>query len=196
MRQIAEHAGVALGTLSLYARDKRDLALLLFNDCIASVSDAAEEAARQEEGFIDQLLAYFRVLNEFFMQDINISRAHLQLNYYRGGMHSEEYYSHRQRLFDFVEECVVNAQNNSVIATSITPSTAAKVFFFIYSASLRWFLATDKPDVETSISELRPLFELQMSGLAPHGESVPQKKSRRTGSFARRRGVRRVQELN
>ena len=32
LRQIAERAGVALGTLALYADDKRDMALMIFNE--------------------------------------------------------------------------------------------------------------------------------------------------------------------
>jgi AcrR family transcriptional regulator len=167
MRQISQHAGVALGTLSLYARDKRDLVLLLFNEHIPAISDAAEQAARRESDFIEQLLSYFRELNRFFLRNINISKIHLQLNYYKGGMHSDKYYAERQRLFDFVEECVKEAQRNEVISASKDPVLIAKLFFFTYSAALRWWLATDKPKLETSIDELRPLFELQMSGLHP-----------------------------
>ena len=82
-------------------------------------------------------------------------------------MHSDKYYAERQRLFDFVEECVKEAQRNEVISASKDPVLIAKLFFFTYSAALRWWLATDKPKLETSIDELRPLFELQMSGLHP-----------------------------
>ena len=167
MRDIAQYAGVALGTLSLYASDKRDLVLLIFNERIPQLSDAAERLASREAELIEKLLAYFRVLNQHFVANIGISRIHLQLNYYSRSMHSAEYDKNRQRLFNFVQDCVREAQQAGKISAGEDPALAARHLFFVYSASLRWWLASERPELETSMKELRPLFELLLRGLAP-----------------------------
>jgi len=111
-------------------------------------------------------------------------------------MHSDKYYTHRQRLFNFVEECVKEAQRNNVISVAKDPALVAKLFFFIYSASLRWWLATDKPKLATTIAELRPLFELQMSGLRPEDVStIPQKSLPSAGTRPRKKQTTSINQL-
>lgn len=165
LRQIAQEAQVALGTLSLYASDKRDLVLLIFNENIPKVIDRAEKAAEIEDDFLDKLIAYFRVFKEDFYENLMLSRIHMQLNYYSGSMHSAEYYANRQRLFDFIERAVQDAQADGTIDTSEDPAFIARHFFLVSSAALRWWIASEDPDLETGIDELRRLFKLQITGL-------------------------------
>src|SRR5262249_5958564 len=65
-RQIATRAGVALGTLFLYAANKRDLLFLAVNDELEDVALRATAVVRREATFLENLLTAFRLLYEFF----------------------------------------------------------------------------------------------------------------------------------
>src|SRR6516164_2562151 len=53
VRMIARRAGVAHGTVLLYARDKRDLVLLIFNHEIPRTLDRALKTAQEVDGLLD-----------------------------------------------------------------------------------------------------------------------------------------------
>ena len=181
LRQIARHARVALGTLSLYARDKRDLVLLIFNERIPAIHDRALATAAKEDNFLEKLVTFFRVLDEEFFGNLTLARIHLQLNYYSGGMHSAEYYANRQRVFDFVEQAVREGQKAGEISTTEDPAFVARHVFFVYSASLRWWIASENPDLDARINDLRRLFRLLIMGLAPGKGDRAKHKRRKAG---------------
>jgi AcrR family transcriptional regulator len=183
VRMIARRARVAHGTVLLYARDKRDLVLLIFNHEIPRTLDRALDTAQRVDGLLDKLAAYFGVLYEDFYDKLMLSRIHLQLNHYSAGMHSAEYYSHRKRVSDFLQDAVRQAQRSGEIAHNVDPAVAAKLFFFVQSAAVRWWIASEAPDLNVGINELRNLFALQISGLAPRGALA--RSSRRTRRVAR-----------
>ena len=167
VRMIARRAGVANGTISLYARDKRDLVLLVFNHEISRTLDRATAAAQKKRALLDKLIAYCGAMYEDFHANLAMSRIHLQLNHYATGMHSAEYYGRRRRVSDFLEAALREAQQTGEIAADMDPALVAKLLFFVYSASVRWWAASRSPDLKTGIRELRSLFALQLSGLGP-----------------------------
>ena len=77
-RQIAVKAGVALGTLFLYAANKRDLLFLVVNDDLEKVADRAVAAVRSDASLIENLIAVFRPLYEFFGKEPRLSRLTLR----------------------------------------------------------------------------------------------------------------------
>src|SRR5215467_2982206 len=76
-RQIAVRAGVALGTLFLYAANKRDLLFLVVNDELEDVAAKAAVAVRTDVTLVDNLLTAFRLLYEFFGREPDLSRLTL-----------------------------------------------------------------------------------------------------------------------
>src|SRR6266851_5521953 len=65
-REIAARAEVAYGTLFLYARDKRDLLMMLVNDDLDALSEPAFAAALRKGPLIEQLCAFFRPRFEYW----------------------------------------------------------------------------------------------------------------------------------
>ena len=45
------------------------------------------------------------------------------------------------------------------------PALVARYVFFVYSASLRWWIASPRPDPRAGIAELRKLLRLLVAGL-------------------------------
>jgi AcrR family transcriptional regulator len=168
MRQIAKRAHVGLGTLFNYAEDKRDLVFLIFNEELNAITDVALAATRAEQPLMDQLLAVFRVHYRWLSAKPALARILLQeLTFYSSGKQAVTFLGIRKRLIDGIEQLIVNAQKSGKIRTDENAAVIARHVFFVYSASLRWWIAAPQPDPERGIADLRRLLKLQFGGLSP-----------------------------
>jgi AcrR family transcriptional regulator len=166
MRQIAKRAHVGLGTLFNYAEDKRDLVFLIFNEELNAITDVALAAPRSDQRLVDQLLAVFRVHYRWLGSKPALARILLQeLTFYSSGKQASTFLGIRKRLIDGIEQLVHEAQQRGRITTREKPDVIARHIFFVYSASLRWWIAAPKPDPEKGIADLRRLLKLQFEGL-------------------------------
>jgi len=159
MRQIARRAHVGLGTLFNYAEDKRDLVFLIFNEELNATTDVALAAPRSGP-LADQLLAVFAVHYRWLAQKPALARILLQeLTFYSSGKQAATFHSIRKRLIDGIESLVRKAQVRE------DPALVARYIFFVYSASLRWWIASPKPDPRAGVADLKRLLRLLIAGL-------------------------------
>ena len=166
MRQIAQKAHVALGTLFSYADDKRDLVFLIFNDELIALTDRALEAPQPEAPLVDQLLAMFSPHYRHFARNPTLARLALQqLTFYSTGKQADAFLATRARLITGIERLVAEAQRGSTLRRQPGAKLVARYIFFVYSAAIRWWIAGDHPRASTGIAELRQLLTLQMEGL-------------------------------
>src|SRR6185295_12787274 len=172
MRQIAKRAHVGLGTLFNYAEDKRDLVFLIFNEELNAVTDVALAAPRPGQALLDQLLAVFREHYRWLASKPALARILLQeLTFYSRGKQAATFHGIRGRLIGGIEQLVRNAQARRKIGTREGPEFIARHIFFVYSASLRWWIVARKPRPGDGLADLRRLLRLQIEGLRmrPHG---------------------------
>ena len=81
-QQIADAAGVAAGTLFLYAKTKDDLLILVFRQEMIDVVERGYQAARRERALVDQLVTYFETFVAYHERDLPLARALMrQLGY-------------------------------------------------------------------------------------------------------------------
>ena len=166
MRQIAQRAHVGLGTLFNYAEDKRDLVFLIFNEELNAVTDTALASARPGAPLLEQLTAVFRVHYRWLATQPALARILLQeLTFYSSGKQAATFHAIRKRLIDGVEELVKTAQNRGDLRKTESAALIARYIFFVYSASLRWWIAAQHPDPARGIADLRRLLKLQFTGL-------------------------------
>ena len=167
MRQIAERAHVGLGTLFNYAEDKRDLVFLIFNQELSTITDVALAAPRPEQPIVEQLLAVFQVHYGWLAANPVLARILLQeLTFYSSGKQAATFHGIRKRLIDGIEALIEKAQKSREIQSREKPEVIARAIFFLYSASLRWWIAAPQPDPDKGIAELRRLLRLQFEGLS------------------------------
>src|ERR1700688_2856084 len=89
---IARRARVGKGTLFLYARDKRDLVFLIFNDEIAKIGKRAFAQADPEKPLLEQLVSVATGFYKGFAKNPQLSRILLaELFFYRGKLAKEFY---------------------------------------------------------------------------------------------------------
>jgi AcrR family transcriptional regulator len=166
MREIAGRAHVGLGTLFNYAQDKRDLVFLIFNEELNAVTDVALAAPRPGQPLVDQLLAVFRVHYRWLGEKPALARILLQeLTFYSSGKQAATFLGIRKRLIDGLEALVRAAQRTRRIRSREDPAVIARHIFFVYSASLRWWIAAPRPNPGKGIADLRRLLRLQVDGL-------------------------------
>jgi AcrR family transcriptional regulator len=167
MRQVAAEAGVALGTLSLYASDKRDLSLLAFNEHINSLLEKGVKAAwRDKDAPLEQrLVAFFKVFYTDFKKNIILARIFLQLNYQPTGMHGPYYKEMSGRMASALANMVDDARSRGEISCDESDDLIGRHFFFVFSGAVRWWIAEPKPKLREGIEELTSLFRIQIRGL-------------------------------
>ena len=166
MRQIAQRAHVGLGTLFNYAEDKRDLVFLIFNEELNAVTDVALAAPRPGQALLEQLLAVFRVHYRWLAAKPALARILLQeLTFYSSGKQAATFLGIRKRLIDGIEALVKNAQARGRIRSREQAALIARHIFFVYSASLRWWIVARKPRPGEGLGDLRRLLRLQIEGL-------------------------------
>ena len=172
MRQIAARAHVGLGTLFNYAEDKRDLVFLIFNEELNAITDVALAAPRPGQALIDQLLAVFRVHYGWLATKPALARILLQeLTFYSSGKQAATFHSIRKRLIGGIEALISAAQKAGEVHRREKPDVIARHIFFVYSASLRWWIAAPRPDPEKGVAELRRLLILQFEGIRGQGRN-------------------------
>lgn len=168
LRDVAREAHVALGTLSLYAADKRDLTLLVFNEITVNTMETAIDLTRSRDVPLEErMLAFFAPFFQDWASNPRLARIFLQINYYSGGMHGEEYTRSRRAIARQLEFIVEDAINRGEIRPPETTDIVAQHFFLIFSATARWWIGGDDPVAEEGIEYLRRLIRLQITGLSP-----------------------------
>ena len=166
MRQIARRAHVGLGTLFNYAEDKRDLVFLIFNEELNAVTDTALAAARPRAPLLEQLVAVFRAHYRWLAEKPALARILLQeLTFYSSGKQAATFLAIRKRLIDGVENLIALSQSRKKISSRESPALIARHIFFVYSASLRYWIAAPQPDPERGVADLKRLLKLQFEGL-------------------------------
>ena len=166
MRQIARRAHVGLGTLFNYAEDKRDLVFLIFNEELNAITDVALAAPRPGQPLAEQLLAVCAVHYRWLAEKPALARILLQeLTFYSSGKQAATFHGIRKRLMDGIRDLIEKNQELAKVRKDESADLIARYVFFVYSASLRWWIASPKPDPRHGIADLRRLLRLLVAGL-------------------------------
>ena len=99
MREIAVRAGVGLGTIFLYAKDKRDLLFLTINEPLQHITQQADGAVDPQAPLIDNLLAIAKLHYRFFGEQPALARLALrEMIFYDSGTQAASFQKTRERL--------------------------------------------------------------------------------------------------
>jgi AcrR family transcriptional regulator len=188
LRQIAERAGVGLGTLFNYARDKRDLTFLLFNDDLSKLVDEAVAASANETGVLDQVLAIWEPHYRFFAHDPVLCRILLRdMYFYVEGREAQRFHAVNTRLRDHLRAVVAAAQRSQQLGTSASAADIAALLFFVFEGSVRHWMHREKPVARAGLATLRRRLKLQLQAFAPDGRpAAPTDGSQERRGFERR----------
>ncbi|GAA0506459.1 MULTISPECIES: TetR/AcrR family transcriptional regulator [Pigmentiphaga] len=169
-REIAERADVGIGTLFMYAVDKRDLLFLIFNDALDVMVDEAFARVDRRKTLSAQAAAVFAHFYQVFHSRAALAKILLrELVFFSEGRQAAQYLANRQRIMAGLEDLAKEAIRRGRIRTTESPEQVAKVFFFLYSGEIRLWLSADEPDLAQGIETLQRTFASYGRGL---GETV------------------------
>jgi AcrR family transcriptional regulator len=187
MREIAVRAGVGLGTIFLYAKDKRDLLFLTINEPLQHITQQAERAVDPKAPLIQNLLAVAKLHYCFFGEQPALARLALrEMIFYDSGAQAASFQNTRERLIRLFGRTIELATANTEIAPSEPPLFVGWTLFCIFQVELRRWLASDVTNLGTGLDQLERAFRMLTAGLglAPEqrGRELATNRKRRTKS--------------
>ena len=167
-REIALRAGVGLGTIFVYAQNKRDLLFLIINDQLDAVTKTAQEAIDPAASLIDNLLTVAKLHYRFFGEQPALSRLVLrEMVFYDSGAQAGRFQSTRQHLIELFGRAVEVAKMQQGISCRESPSFVGWTVFCIFQVELRRWLSADELDLDAGLSTLERAMTLFIGGLQP-----------------------------
>jgi len=171
-REIAARADVSVGTVFLYAKDKRDLLLLIVNDELDALTAKGEARPPGTGSLLDDLGAFFRARYRYWASEPQLSRPTVRETFEvlegaaTQGVEARRFSARRTRLLAQLVALVEQARVRGEVAADIAPETAAALILDIYLIEVRRWLHQAEPKVNAGMARLLDMLGLAMRGLA------------------------------
>jgi len=175
-REIAERAEVAIGTLFVYAKDKRDLLMMIINDDLDRVNaELSEELGQVQDDapLIDQLTNFFGRRYRYWAGEPRLARPAVQATFdflstsTSQGPETARFYARRSQIVELLLSIIVSKQKAGKIGAVHSADDIAALFMTIYLTEVRRWLNDDNPQADLGIARLRKLMALALCGVAP-----------------------------
>lgn len=165
-RAICQRARVGTGTLFLYARDKRELLLQVFEEEARRRFAEGLAAAGRRRSLVPQLMALFGAFLDFYAAQPELARVIVRELFFRE--HAPDGMGALTRSYaDHVTRLVEAAQARGEIRGDVSPRRAAHACFAHYTAMVIGWLGSGLLGEEEARAGLRDALVLQLEGLQP-----------------------------
>jgi AcrR family transcriptional regulator len=170
-RQIARRAGVSIGTLFVYARDKRDLLFLVFNDELDPVAERAWASLPRNKLTVDTLCALARPWYRYFEENAVLGRyAFREMTFYEPHSHDfgkqcDRYRARMRCIEQWMTEIVGGGCQSGELSFDEPVAVVGNLFYKIYLAEIREWIHQAAPDAGQGIRSLRRKFCILVDGL-------------------------------
>jgi AcrR family transcriptional regulator len=190
-REIAVRAGVGLGTIFVYAENKRDLLFLIVNEELEAVTADAEAAIDPDAAFLDNLRRVADSHYAFFGRQPALSRLVLrEMAFYDSGAQAGRFQTTRERVINLFGKIVALAIERRSLSSAETPQFIGWTIFCIFQVEMRRWLSHDAPDLRSGLDALVRALTLFATGLKPNAKALAVRPTR-----ARKKAKARRSEL-
>jgi AcrR family transcriptional regulator len=167
-REIAVRAGVGIGTIFVYAENKRDLLFLIVNEELEKIEQLAEDAVDDQASLLDNLLRVARTHYKFFGQQPALSRLVLrEMVFYESGSQAQRFQRTRERLIDLLGRLIAAAMAENTIGAREEPRFIGWTIFCVFQVELRRWLSDDNPNLQQGLRSLERALRVVITGLVP-----------------------------
>jgi AcrR family transcriptional regulator len=171
-RAIAKRARVSHATIFKYAKDKNELAYLIFCDKLEVAHRESFAAITPEMSLMEQLVTAFSGGYREYMKDTTLGRVMLKTSSeFQFGEQAKRVQGHRAELIAKLAELIANARRSEVIQTEEDPEFIARDLFGSVYASMRFWLAKETPDTSKGLGDLSRIIRLHIRALEPTSEA-------------------------
>jgi AcrR family transcriptional regulator len=164
-RAIAERAGVAAGTVFLYAKDKRDLLFLVFEHRLAECVQTAFTTMPRDAALVPELMHVFRLLFAMYERNPDVARHFVYGLPGADGPNAERVNGLTLRFLEQMGGLVEEAQAKGQVRPDVEPLMAAQSVFALYYMSLLSWLSGFSTREAALDFVLEPSLELLMQGM-------------------------------
>ncbi len=171
-KEIAERAGIAAGTLFLYARDKQDLLFLVFYERLSETVDSALGSLPASAPLLEQLMHVFRALLRMYDESPKLSAEFVRAVPGADGNNAHAVNGLTFAFLHRMAALIRVAQERGEIAQDVSPLLAAQNIFTLYFGALMAWLSHFVDQAAALDSLLRQSLELQFRGLYPPAPAV------------------------
>lgn len=176
-REIAARADVSAGTVFLYAKDKRDLLLLIVNDELDRVSAKGRSVLAKPGPLPERLLDFFRLRYRYWASEPRLARPALRetASFFAAngadGQEAHRFDSRQPLVLEQIEKAVAASQAVGEVRTDAPADQIASLLFSIYLIEARRWLAEDAPKVAAGMRRLEAVLGLVMRGVLARDSS-------------------------
>ncbi len=170
-REIARRAHVSIGTIFVYAKDKRDLLFLVINDELDPVAARAHRELPDNKPVLDRLCALARPWYVYFAANLTLGRyAFREMTFYEPhsidfGEQCARYRARMRRIESWHCEIVAQGKERGELKFKGNAAVAGNLIYKIYLGEIRSWIHEAKPDVGQGIRSLRTKFAIVLDGL-------------------------------
>lgn len=173
VREIAQRAGVAQGTVFVYAQDKQDLLATLFAARLGAVVESAFATLPQGVSLLDALMHVFTSFMRFYAQDTRLARSVVRGVLFLEGPAAERMERLNRPFLGQVAGLFAQAQAQGLARAELVPFVAALNAFAAYFMALAAWLNGLLPSLPAAEAQLRLALEHQLLGvLLPSASTI------------------------
>jgi AcrR family transcriptional regulator len=172
-REIAARADVSIGTVFVYAKDKRDLLLQIVNDDLEAINARGQAVLDRPGSLPERLLAYFKLRYRYWASEPRLARPALRetadflhLDESPGqGEETQRFYSRRPLMLRQIEQLVRSAQASGEVVADVRADLVASLVFSLYLVEARRWLSDETPRLAAGTARLGEVLGLFMRGI-------------------------------
>jgi AcrR family transcriptional regulator len=174
-REIAVQAGVSIGTVFVYARDKRDLLLMVVNDELDALTEQGQRWVERPGPLLDRLAGFFAERYRFWLADPALARPTLEHTYDLLGEEGEaeqaseptqRFFARRRLMLAQLKTMVLQAQAAGEAAADLDAERVASLFLALYvSEQRRWMQQASPLPAAAGARHLRETLALVIRGV-------------------------------
>jgi AcrR family transcriptional regulator len=178
-REIAMLADVGIGTVFVYAKDKRDLLMMIVNDDLDELNSRALAGIDVDLPLLDQVMAFFQKRYQYWASEPCISRPAVQETFdflsvsSERGVETTRFYSRRSRVASMLCDLVAVKQRAGEISSADPADLIASLLMTIYLTEVRRWLTAEVPNVRTGLAHLRKMLGLALRGVYGTTDAAP-----------------------
>lgn len=176
-REIAQLADISVGTLFVYARDKRDLLFLVINDDLDAVLQRALVASARPAPLLDQLAALLGPIYAYFADEPELARPALRevVHYDRPvssiGEQARRYLRRLDIWQDAIAAVLAKAGQVGQLQLDVPAALLARVLFDVHLVEVRRWMSAAQPDPAQGQAMLRRMFAAVLNRSMAPGRS-------------------------
>jgi AcrR family transcriptional regulator len=164
-RAVAERAGIAAGTLFLYAKDKQDLLFLVMHDRLVAAVEEAFDTLPRRGPLLERWMHLFHRIFRMYSEHPALGAAFVRSLPGASGPNAERVNALTFSFLHRLAALVRDAQEQGEVAPDVLPMQAASNVFSLYFGALLAWLSGMLPLELALEKHLRPALALQIRGL-------------------------------